>query len=866
VPFIGPRTSKLALVGEYPGATEAKKLEPMVGNAGQLLDAILDSLGLTRADVRIGNAILCGPVTEDDREAKWYPEVVERCATRCAAENDLGDAKVVVTLGGTGAWSLLGKRVVLGGKWPNRGAVFHTTDNRIVIPTWNPAAILKAGGSDSTSRLSDADAETISLDILRGWRLSTGELSEFQPMLRMEYDPKVFATWCRSCDWRVSIDVETDSIDPMTCKLLAVGLARRFPPREPMPFHPQNGIGSDVPTLRPADKVEAISFWWPNADDAAREAFRDLLDNGLVDKVYFNGSYDDIVLKRLIGPVNGGRSDPLYLTHARFPDVRVNLASTAQTWLAVKPWKYAYHTSDHAYEADVERAQEKGYRIPTWTEERVMALLEYNAMDAATTLAIEAPLVDECEREGVLGVAAIDVALSQEAQRMTERGVLIDPEIRDRLAHETEGKLQAAEERLRRLVDEGMRDPVDREAAAKLEQAVRENDGKFSYRSPTMLNYAFDVCGVKVPAGKGSLTKTGQRALNKKALAAISDNPLVAAVSGCRGLARTISTFFAEGKGVMALGPDGRLHMPWKVHGTPTGRWSSGADRDDEGEEDSISINLQNWPEWLRAMVVAPPGHVLVGADEAQLEYRIMALLSGEEILLRLFNDPTRPDLHNNSCERLYGIRWEAINPDLADNPFEKNRRKVQRKALRTVTKNGLYAAAYLAKWETVQKTLQARSFRESDEQIAEMLRRVSKTQCLEFIDAFPRLWPTLDAWRKWAVRDAEENHEVRCPFSGRRRIWPLGMVDPSQAVNTRVQTAAGSLVNERFLYLTTALPPEARIILQVHDSVAVECPVEMAERVRKLVEDTMTTTLDYEGHSCIFLADGKIGHAWNEV
>lgn len=1258
VPFIGPRTSKLAVVDEYVSYNEAKKGEPFTGRAGQLLDAILESMNLSRADIRLGNAILCGPFTDEDKTAKWLPEVVERCARRCHAAGDLGEAKVVVTLGGTGAWGVLGRQIVLGGKWPERGAIHRDRDGRIVIPTWNPAAILKAGGSDTNSRLSDADAETISLDILRGWRLSTGEIQEFKPRLQLISDPKEFTRWCNESDWRVAIDVETDGVDPITCKLLSVGLARRYPPRDPVSFVPQRGIGSDVLTLRPADKVEAISFWWPNADAEAVQALKDLLDNGLVDKTWHNCltddsrvwmadgthkslgeivrkklpgpvlsvnpetgaveikrivgwvhnpvrpwkdwrrirvrgkgclritrdhrvrtsgswkqaglirvgdrirsrlramnfaeralifgsllgdmsvypakfrsaflavaheqkqvaylrfkaaclaefrpreecsvryggfsarngtrmhrvtthrdprlnevadicllrgqgrkrltqawlneltlpalaiwfcddgsvcnadngrsfsmqacvtaigesgrrllirhlrrrgwpacpwtrkdgqlyisiagprrrgldpvmhsfwsdlapfvprcmayklpvryrtmasdafwvaqyeaspwydevvevgplrrkegdrrryggytprpgklrglgqycievednhnffaegllvancSFDAIVLERILGVrIRGGRSDTMLLSHARFPDVRVNLADVGQTWLAIPPWKHEYHTRDRKHEKDIEQAQEKGYKIPTWSKDRVLSLLEYNAMDAAVTIGIEPPLVGECERERLLEVAATDVALSQEAQRMQEKGVLVDVEVREKLRKDTETRLATAEERLNRMIAEHMRDPADRDAARKLDEMLKKNDGKINYNSGPMLNLAFDVCGVEVPAIKGGVTKTGQRALNKKVLAAISDHPLVAALYACRGVRRVKNVFFTEGKGVMVLGPDGRLHIPWKVHGTPTGRWASGADKEDEGADDVVSINLQNWPEWLRAMVVAPPGYAIVGADFCQLEYRAISLLAGERPLLDLFNDPSQPDLHNMNCSRLYGLRWDALDPDRVDNPFEKEKMKKHRKALRAVTKNGLYGAMYLGSRETIQLTIQSRALRESDDFVADTFRRITKAQCQEFVDAIPRLWPSIERWRRWAVADAEENHEVRTPLSGRRRIWPLGMVDATQAVNTRIQSIGGDVMNARFLELQRRLPPEARIILQVHDSVDVECPQEMAQDVYKLMVDTLTTTVTLPdqfdpsvAHSCIFSVDAKIGHAWNEV
>lgn len=857
--FIGPKTAKLAIVGEYPGAKEVERKIPFCGPAGELLDMILGYLHLERNAIRLGNAILCGPITDEDKAQPWWPEVVQRCGTRMEAENDLGEAKVVVTLGGTGAWSLLGRPVVLGGRYPVRGAVHHARGGRIVIPTWNPAAILRAGGSGGEGRnaLSDADAETLGLDILRGWKLAHGEIQEFKPTLLMESDPKVFARWCNQCDWRVSIDVETSSADPMSCKLLSVGLARRSTSVLLPPAPGEDG----VPALRTADAVSAISFWWPNADDEAKQALRDLLANGLVDSTFHNASYDEIVLSRLVGPVIGPISDTLLLSHARFPDVRVDLADVAQTWLAVEPWKHKFHSKDGKYEADVEDAQEKGYDVATWNEERVMALLEYNAMDVAATAAIEPMLVAECEREHVLEVAAIDVALARVATQMTKTGVPLDQEVKKQLKRETQARVEASKDRMWRLVEEGIAHPADPAAAAKLVAEMKRKGGKFNPNSDVMLECAFDACGVKVPASKYALTAKGKRSFGKLALAEISDVPLVAAMAEHRGTSRMVSVYFDDGS--LPVGDDGRLHMPWKIHGTPTGRWASGKEDEDD---DVVSVNLQNWPHSMRKMVVALPGTSLVGIDFAQLEYRVIALLAGEDSLLALFNDPARPDLHSTNAGRLFGSDWEAVDPAKFENPFEQEKAKRKRKILRGLTKNGLYGALYLGSAEKIQKTLQARSLKESDSEFAEAMRRVSKKQCQEFVTAVPRMWPKIEEWRKWAVRDAEENCQIVCPLSGRRRVWPLGMVDGTQCVNTRVQMMAGSLMNTRFLYLSTALPPEAKIILQVHDSVVVECPEEMAEQVKQIMVDTMTTDLTLNGKTCLFTVDAEIGRTWAEV
>jgi DNA polymerase-1 len=91
-------------------------------------------------------------------------------------------------------------------------------------------------------------------------------------------------------------------------------------------------------------------------------------------------------------------------------------------------------------------------------------------------------------------------------------------------------------------------------------------------------------------------------------------------------------------------------------------------------------------------------------------------------------------------------------------------------------------------------------------------------------------------------------------------------MFEPTQAVNSNVQGPAGDIMSCAFVKLTTALPPEARIILQVHDSVVVECPEGMADSVLKVMVDTMTTDLTIGEHSCLFTVDAKVGRSWDVV
>jgi DNA polymerase-1 len=280
-----------------------------------------------------------------------------------------------------------------------------------------------------------------------------------------------------------------------------------------------------------------------------------------------------------------------------------------------------------------------------------------------------------------------------------------------------------------------------------------------------------------------------------------------------------------------------------------------------------IGLALQNWPKAMCRMVVAPDGWLLAGLDYSQLEYRCIALLAGEESLLDIFNDETgHRDLHSENAARLWAHAWSSCDPETANSPYQENEFRKRRNLLRFLTKTGLYASLYGASADTVRKQLRASSFRESDPDFARILREITLETCQMFVDAVPRLWPRIAQWREKAVRDVQKELRIVCPLSGRRRVWPLGMVDYTQAVNNRVQTLAAAIMNERFISLCDCLPSHAYPILQVHDSVVVESPEQHADDVLRLMEETMRTSIELGGFHCRFDVEGAVAKSWDQV
>lgn len=138
----GNPDADLMFIGEGPGYYEDKQGEPFVGAAGQLLNRMLEEIGVRRADVRITNVILCRPPGNRDP----MPDEVETCAPWLREQIELVDPHVIVTLGNFATRFMLDKPVsisrVRGQRFPLGG--------RTVIPTFHPAAILRGGGEAST--------------------------------------------------------------------------------------------------------------------------------------------------------------------------------------------------------------------------------------------------------------------------------------------------------------------------------------------------------------------------------------------------------------------------------------------------------------------------------------------------------------------------------------------------------------------------------------------------------------------------------------------------------------------------------------------------------------------------------------------
>jgi uracil-DNA glycosylase family 4 len=135
VPGEGSPYAKLFLVGEGPGATEDATGRPFVGQAGNLLNGILDAIEVPRDSVYITNIVKCRP----PQNRKPLPDEIAACMPYLHRQLELIRPKAIVALGGTAGEAMLGVRKSLG---ELRGKV-HTYNGIPLIVTYHPAALLR---------------------------------------------------------------------------------------------------------------------------------------------------------------------------------------------------------------------------------------------------------------------------------------------------------------------------------------------------------------------------------------------------------------------------------------------------------------------------------------------------------------------------------------------------------------------------------------------------------------------------------------------------------------------------------------------------------------------------------------------------
>jgi DNA polymerase-1 len=371
---------------------------------------------------------------------------------------------------------------------------------------------------------------------------------------------------------------------------------------------------------------------------------------------------------------------------------------------------------------------------------------------------------------------------------------------------------------------------LSRQMTAELEQLESEifqmAGHEFNLNSPLQLaEVLFEE--LKLPTAglkkKQRAFSTGAGGLEKLREA----HPIIALVEGYREVAKLLNTYIDA---LPKLADErGRIHTTFTQNVTSTGRLSS------------VNPNLQNIPvrtemgRKIRECFVAEEGKCLVAADYSQFELRLAAVLAGDEKLIEDFNAGI--DVHTKTASEVFGVPMESVS-------------KEQRRAAKVInfgvlygmSASGLAAATEMSRGEAAKFIEGYFEVRKPIKDFMERTLEAAKTE--GFVETlFGRRRPTPDL-----------NSPVFAVREGAKRA----------AANMPIQGTEADLMKRAMIRAEERLTGVGEMILQVHDSIMVECEVERAERVGGILREVMEGVAP---ELAVRLAvDVRVGGNWGEV
>jgi DNA polymerase-1 len=293
-----------------------------------------------------------------------------------------------------------------------------------------------------------------------------------------------------------------------------------------------------------------------------------------------------------------------------------------------------------------------------------------------------------------------------------------------------------------------------------------------------------------------------------------------------RTLAKLIGSYLVKLPGYIAA--DGRIHGHFRQTGTETGRLSSD------------QPNLQNIPKKsdlgreMRGAFSAGPGCVLIAADYAQIELRVLAELSGDPALRAAF--AAGMDIHRHVAAQVAGIDPAHVTPK-------------QRNAAKAVNFGIIYGQTAFG--------------------LASQL-GIERKEAQDFIDGYFARFATVKDYIARTVAEAATCGYART-ISGRRRYVP-GLASGNRndrlaaervALNSTIQGSASDLIKRAMLALPGLLPRGARLVLQVHDELIIESPEAEAAAAAEALTSAMRGAAAF---AVPLVAEARIGRTWLDV
>lgn len=365
------------------------------------------------------------------------------------------------------------------------------------------------------------------------------------------------------------------------------------------------------------------------------------------------------------------------------------------------------------------------------------------------------------------------------------------------------------------------------ERIVELEGTIYDMAGEeFNINSPKQLGVIlFEK--LKLPFGKK--TKTGYPTSADILEKLKPEDPIIEKILEYRTLTKLKSTY-ADGLDAFIC-EDGRIHTKFHQTITATGRLSS------------TEPNLQNIPvrielgRRIRKMFTPKPGHIFVDADYSQIELRILAHMSGDDSLIQAYRE--EQDIHRMTASRVFHIPFEEVTP-------------AQRINAKAVNFGIVYGISSFGLGQDL---------------------NITRKEAESYINQYFATYPGIKSYLDGLVTEAKETGAVTTMYGRKRPIPEITSSNFMQrsfgeriAMNTPIQGTAADIMKIAMLRVSRRLKDaglKTKILLQIHDELLLESPMEEAQAAAEILREEMMAAADLKVPLSV---EVKTGENWYET
>ncbi len=549
----------------------------------------------------------------------------------------------------------------------------------------------------------------------------------------------------------VCFDTETTGIDALNAEL--VGMSFSF----------EKGKAFYVPF--PENQGEA---------QVLVDKFKPFFESESIEKIGQNIKYDLKILSHYGVQIKGKLFDTMIAHYLINPDMRHNMDVLSETYLKYSP------------KSIEDLIGKKGKNQKSMRDVALEEIKEYAAEDADITFQLKqnfSPILDKAETKKLFN--EIEIPLIPVLAAMELEGINLDVPFLKSMSVE-----------------------MAKESAA-LEQKIYETAGeKFNLASPKQLgDILFDK--LKIGGAKQKKTKTGQYATGEEILSYLAnDNEIVRDILEWRQMVKLQSTYI-DALPNQADKKTGRVHTDYMQTVAATGRLSSN------------NPNLQNIPVRTergrlirKAFIPRDENYTLVSADYSQIELRIIAALSGEENMIKAFQN--NEDIHKSTAAKVFNVPLEEVT-------------KEQRSNAKTVNFGIIYGVS---------------AFGLSNQT------SLSRKESAELIDAYYATYPKLKSYMSNQVDFARKHGYVQTVLGRRRYLKDINSANmmvksgaERNAVNAPIQGSAADIIKIAMINIHKKLTSEnwkSKMLLQVHDELVFDVHNSELEKIQPMIKHEM--------------------------